>query len=452
MMYNKKPKMKYCIMAIIIVLCFCLSACQPTPEKEVIVGKNDATQYTPAKNDAQGESQTSQANFVPIEAPEHITEEAVEFTNISVAMDADVVVPDATAYPITEVTKKIFSDEYVLQKIKELSGNDVLYKEWTLNKDELLQKLTQAKQNINIDGVTQESIDVLQKQYENAPATVTNPAFNISDYEIGEYYNCFAKTKEGKVAYFMVEKGGNNFSYNKNQDEIVIPMSISEEGGWEHPKVPNTSEEDAYKIAIECMNYMGADLKLFSTELCSITENGINKSTGFMFAFTREISGMQSNIDLSSFYMNPNSMHSVGAPWEPEIFKTLVDENGIHSIMWNGASEIGTTVANTVQLESFDMIKQRTMDQLKFNYATEMSEYLKIDFLITKFDLGLSMIAVSDRSDAGNYIPTWCVTFENKDETGHTYIKQIMFNAIDGSYVEPRITNKKLMEAMLKFD
>ncbi|MEG2687444.1 MAG: DUF6034 family protein, partial [Christensenellaceae bacterium] len=164
-MFNKKSKMKYCIMAIIIVLCFCLSACQPTPEKEVIVGKNDATQYTPAKNDAQGESQASQANFVPIEAPEHITAEAVEFTNISVAMDADVIVPDATAYPITEVTKKIFSDEYVLQKIKELSGNDVLYKEWILNKDEWLKELTKAKKNLGVDGITPEVIDYLQSEY-----------------------------------------------------------------------------------------------------------------------------------------------------------------------------------------------------------------------------------------------------------------------------------------------
>lgn len=52
-------------------------------------------------------------------------------------------------------------------------------------------------------------------------------------------------------------------------------------------------------------------------------------------------------------------------------------------------------------------------------------------------------------SKIGEYIPTWYVTYENhliNDSTEIIEMEQIMFNAIDGSYIEPRIEQEKLVE------
>lgn len=61
-------------------------------------------------------------------------------------------------------------------------------------------------------------------------------------------------------------------------------------------------------------------------------------------------------------------------------------------------------------------------------------------------ELGISLVSFYNRPEAGAYIPTW-YTFDRKwigeDEWSPTK-SQIMLNAIDGSYIEPRITTADL--------
>jgi hypothetical protein len=59
------------------------------------------------------------------------------------------------------------------------------------------------------------------------------------------------------------------------------------------------------------------------------------------------------------------------------------------------------------------------------------------------------MIAVKKHSKIGEYIPRWYVTYEHhliNDSAEIIEMEQIMFNAIDGSYIEPRIEQEKLVE------
>ena len=69
---------------------------------------------------------------------------------------------------------------------------------------------------------------------------------------------------------------------------------------------------------------------------------------------------------------------------------------------------------------------------------------------MTRIELGLSMISNEILQDIEKYIPTWHIRFKQKwrDQTDDEYgwdIEQMMLSAIDGNYIEPRITNKDLL-------
>ena len=128
-----------------------------------------------------------------------------------------------------------------------------------------------------------------------------------------------------------------------------------------------------------------------------------------------------------------------------------VDKEGICSINWMGASQIKSTLAETVQLEKFDVIKDRIANQLNFVYGThENANGIGLDIKVDKIELGISLLSEKNRTDVGQYLPTWYVSFkwkwrDDQDSEKNWNEDQIMFNEIDGSYVEPRVTNADLM-------
>ena len=441
----KNNKMILCIM-VSIALAF-LTACQPTPEQEVVVGQESRFYQDDIPNVDNGKSsgKSDDIQYEKIEVPEYVKADKTSYKNISITVDADVVVPDTANYPITEVGKIIFTDDYVINKMEELTGSSEFYSDWTPDKNYWLKKIAEAKRNIGKDGVTDEFISFLQNEYDNAPANASQTKLDLSQYESGQYYRCFAKSNDGSVALFNVEKDENFITYSSNQDETIVEKGISDADDWTYPGMPALDEKDALKEALVCMENMGADLDLLYAEPCSINENGINKSTGWIFTFTRKIAGMQSNFAPLGFYINPISLPSVGGAWQPEVFRVAIGEDGIYSILWQGASKITSTVTDSVELEDFDAIQKRATDQIRFNYDTDMSLH-QVDFTITEFALGICNLSVPNQKNVGQYVPTWTITFDHEDDEGIIYHEQLVLNAIDGSYVEPRKTTNEIME------
>ena len=60
------------------------------------------------------------------------------------------------------------------------------------------------------------------------------------------------------------------------------------------------------------------------------------------------------------------------------------------------------------------------------------------------------MITVKDQPNIGEYRPTWRVSFEYhwKDDK-EIFRQDIIFDAVDGTYIEPRITTQDLMDSQL---
>jgi hypothetical protein len=80
------------------VLFVILAGCQPTPEKPVVVGKNDGDNEVTSLFGKTSETEGS------YEAPESWKEETpITSAGLTVAIDAEITVPNVTKFPVVKV-------------------------------------------------------------------------------------------------------------------------------------------------------------------------------------------------------------------------------------------------------------------------------------------------------------------------------------------------------------
>jgi beta-lactamase regulating signal transducer with metallopeptidase domain len=476
------------LILIMVVSCF-TTACQPTPTKEPVIGRQDdildnitTNTTTPGATTSVSQQPSgttvptqkdimeniSPADFKKIEVPDHVSEVHDEFPFLKISFNADVVVPDVTAYPVTIMARKPFTNEKILDFVKICAGsNNELYATWELSRDDYLDKLTKAKKYQGTERVTKEIIDHLDEVFRKAPATVENqPVADIADLifrehirgnvKIGDVIGSFSGGREPDTNYFAYSRniatvfyGASQVADNMYEKNMDGPI---EHFKWLQPGKPAISQADAYSIAKNYKDALGIDLDLNFAEPCSFITDYVEKTTGWEFIFTRQASGLKTLTTNDGFFMKAEAAPSYASPWGPEMCIIAIDKDGLAGLTWKGASSITRTFAASVPLADFDSIHQRITDQLHYIYATMGKDQNKtFEIQIVRIELGISMLSLKDEPDAGVYIPTWYVTFARgfagDNKLGSDY-QQIMFSAIDGSYVEPRTTNEGLMSMM----
>lgn len=437
---------------VLLIICFILG-CQPTPSTPPVIGRQkDILESIPT------------TSYNKIKTPEHISEIYDDFTKLKIIFDADVTVPNTIEYPVTEVKKRVFSDDVILSYIKDLAGkNEEIFSEWSLTKNEYMQKITEVKPYVESGKVLHQWLDTLQENYNNAETEVNNTMVNISDLPTGTISAVYVQSVDNKVSVFILRRGENFFAYYRDMFLETYMASLFEDSdfddeydtvehfSWVQPEEPEISQEDAYKIALEYINKMGVGLDLYYVEPCTVLVNQVKKSTGWQFTFTKAISNMQAQYKDIGFAVDNDALPSYGAPWEQEICRIIIDKNGLCKLWWQGASEKSSIVIDSAQLIPFEAIKGRIVDQLNYMYGTtENGTGNGLDIKITEIELGISLISEKDKRERGVYLPTWYINHVIKwkdveDSEDNWELNQIMFSALDGSYIEPRVTNTDLM-------
>ncbi len=450
--YRFKAKTSF-ISLLIIILMF-TTACQPTPEQEVVIGRQDDI--------IEVASSVPPDQFKEIEAPDHVNN-AYDFEKLSITFDADVIVPKVSAYPVTKVSKRVFSDEDYLALIKQFAGSsNELYSEWTFPKSELLEKIIKAKPYVSTGIVSQDTLDIWQEQYDNTDENPQNPLVQLSGLPASKIIPLYAKNNN-QVAQVVIARNGNYFSYCKDPFFLSIaPASLYEDSDfdenadtiehfkWMQPGESDISQKDAYELALSYVNELNMGLELYSAEPCTVIEGLVDKSVGWRFVFTRKISGLQMPYQDFVAYLNPDALPSCGAPWEPEMCRMVIDENGLVTFAWHGASKLSDVNAESIELKPFDFIQSRIADQLKFIHSNPIRNDVGADIKITKISLGTSLISVKDEPDAGIYVPSWYVDYYIKwsdEDSYNNELNTVILNAIDGSYIEPRVTDEEILQA-----
>ena len=76
-------------------------------------------------------------------------------------------------------------------------------------------------------------------------------------------------------------------------------------------------------------------------------------------------------------------------------------------------------------------------------------EGVYLDLQITKIEAGISLISVNESPNLGQYVPSWYISYrykwnDDEDIPESWEQDQIIFNMINGDYIEPRVTEEKL--------
>lgn len=332
-----------------------------------------------------------------------------------ITVTADMIASDIETYSITKVEKTIFTDEQILSYVEKFTNSTEMYSDWA-----------------TIGKSANDSSD---------------SRLIISKLEPNVYHDAYIRQDDGSIAQCTFARNHNNFAYKKNMNAEVYPQSsINEEISAYTPKSPLISKESAYEQASEYANDIGAnDLSLFTEEPCTIVLGGEIDSFGWMFTFTRSIDGLQKIYYPGSYYLNPDVSPNYGAPWEPEFLKIAINENGLCLLWYEGACKINDEEKNPEKIEGVDTIKDRAIDSLQKIFAASSPDDEALEINITKFELGIDLLSPDKQDDDGEYIPTWTVYFDyGYPNSEYKSQSSIVLNAIDGSYVEPRVTNQYL--------
>ena len=113
-------------LSVLVSIPFGAVACQPTPAEEIVIQKDlDAVLDEQAQQAAQ-EPEVSATPAQPYEAPER-WEEELELPYLTFHIQADVITPEITQYPVLCVKSRTLTPEDVLKRLAPLFDGAVSY-------------------------------------------------------------------------------------------------------------------------------------------------------------------------------------------------------------------------------------------------------------------------------------------------------------------------------------
>jgi hypothetical protein len=420
-----------------------LCACQQTPIKEPIAGKEDTYEF------ASQNKVTSQSY-----AYEKRIDEDVELDDqgLTIHIHADVQVPSLHVFPVVCLVPDSFSQEKTKELIDYFAPNARFFADpYQMTKEQLTDKMILYMQNAsqdkeysdNTEEDRQHILDEYEERIEQAPEVLQREYLSFG--EIVDPYTENIIGKDGSGYGVQLESGIEATVCVLNAgDESLTSMLAYSKGGLIQKDEDSgpigdvaITQEDAAAKAEQVLR----DLSINSFTLGWVekaqlydrfTTNVITK--GYHLIFTRSIDELCTLYIGSSVTIDPDQMPEYVPPWQQEMIEMFVDENGVQSIYWSGLSEIKETVTENAALLPFEDIRHRFVKQLGYKYAWNA----KADISIHNIALGLAMIGVKDRLDEAMLVPSWYVLYAY-NIGGKDIEDAIVLNAIDGSVIEPRL-------------
>ncbi len=456
-------------MAILLIMgAALLTACQPTPEKPVVMAKADnalesALAATPAPTNTP--SQTDRADDTTrMVTKEHWTDSTASKLT-AVTIDADVLVPDVPAFPVCEVAPIVVDQPLAEKFVKHVSKDaEKIYNGDSSSKENLeegivwlqgeIAKAEAGHQDPDDDLTIEERLASLNKQLEECQTayakviaegdTTGDPLDYTFEPMLGfpRTEVCFtAEMKDGSSRLIRFERcndgGGPTFSF----------LSVANMNEFKERVGKPVSMDEARKAALETVN----DLDIGEFTLASETDNGRYNELTFYRVFNgipvTAISASQGN---SSGVCTEEELTYNFVLWD-ESLTVCVNNTGVIMIDWTSPCDVTRTVNENVALKPFDEIKQIFKQQILYNVYEEdgKEDTLKIN------QVRLGYMAVPEKGDISHYrmIPVWDFigpSFSDEDyakitdpkynEEGSSVIPNenisyLTVNAIDGSII-----------------
>ncbi len=472
-----RVKLTAALMAGVIAVCCFTTACQPTPDKPVIVNKNQS--YDDIMSTDTGEAEE---NNEPYTVPEKLTEN-IEEGNLTIHADIPVELPQTTDFPVSIVKQRTFTQDEVDNIVDYFAQGRKMYKQKTFQtKDEIMDMITEARRGPLEGGVYDPAqvdenwIKELEQRYEKAPETFEKKYVDsMLDYCI-DYDGTPLNSGEKAELNVNIEndKGIEETLHIMNANELYHSSEIFYRNGsgyydetfyrnnldapdidvntdpnfkdWEN-QIKNTSMTEDEAIAqanavLEAFHITG--LGLVGIDRAAILDDNNNPFKGGY-----ELTYMRSKGKLTGFHSDywvmsqapGEKMPEYAPPFEQERIEIMLNEDGIHVFSWVGIATEDETVKENAQLKPFEEIKQAAFNQMKYKYSFRANDEWHVRCELISAKLYLGYIGVKDDLNKALMVPMWVFVTQNYDrhesETSEhrSGYEAVAVNALDGSIV-----------------
>jgi hypothetical protein len=431
-----QPSKRYKTVASIILfltIAFFITACQPTPEEAVIVGKGDGVSDLIQSSEPSSSvtAKTDDALYTKLEVPQHWRlEETALDGRLNIVADADIELPNVLQLPVATASLSGFSQED-LDKIAEVLG--VKGATWTeagvQTKEEIeaylierkadLAKLKSANAANDSDAIqkAEESIAYNEQRYIDAPyeSELKNIEFKISGISNGGLVGVgFQGVTQLNDQPFYFNASGYS---NNGVDRIYSNYGSVQAGfggvGLDKPYNVSLTKEQAAEQASEIAEQLTDELSLCYMTPAATNQQEIFRNWGWACVFMREINGCPTAYESTEIGY---SLDAMNAPVTYEKMIIIMDDMGMVSLTWEIPMTIESIDNPDVSLLPFDKISQRALEQISQRYADMVDENIDSNGIdwgdpgctanITKVELGLMRIAKANSNDY-YYIPVW---------------------------------------------
>ena len=448
----KEAKATVVFSTILLLLTCFTTACQPTPESEIVVNKN---------NDAQNQ-QTMVTTAQPFSAPEQWTDSYEYYDGkVVVNIDADVITPQTESFNVYALVPALFTQAQAEKLTAVFFGDaelESLGQQWTKAQYEELLLHYQASYASGDMGITQEeyeaSVKDLEERWTNAPETVVklDPREQIQAFSESGRLSLQADMGRGAKASLLIvnaDEGYDSsvkFENNDGQKYGALPM-----GDGEITLV--VAREEAQSQAEALLSDLQInDMDMAAVKIGFAYAGGEGDSVSgapqcYLFYFTRSVESVPSTYDDRTG--DATDSDDYDRTWAYERIVVGVDDDGIVQFSWDGNAEITQIVEANVQLMSFDELMDTFKTNMGIRYAyTEDSEVMNSTYQIVKISLGITRIKTAD---GYRLVPIWDffgavqmtteqgevlkITEDGSDEC-QSIMSFLTINAIDGSVID----------------
>lgn len=437
-----------------------LCACVPTPDQEAVVNKADhSIKDTLSARDAE---------TYRYEAPER-WEETIEMKNLSIVIDADVVLPDTDHYPIQTIQRHTFTGEDVMTLMNACFTGPFELRENTYSMAEIEEDIRFELRGNAVDWddetgevIWEPLIEDTERLIELRTMMAQCPAedtFVPLDPEKLSFRNepYAVKTGDGSLIYLHFRKDVLYLSTSRNgqmQNESIVWNGGFYGERWhqglEHIVI---SEEDARKEANAVLDRAGlsGQFGIGAVQKGRFARGIVEEpyyevlSEGYILLIARNGGGYvpfpQGNAtfeeDHASALFEPPTEESYAQKWSQDWIELYISDQGVGFAGWYQPNALVTEANGNVQLMPFSEVQSHIRDDLRFAYAwTDENNHGITELHVSKIVLSCAIERIPGNADEAALVPAWVVIYsDSRSEKVKRNDRIMMINALDGSYL-----------------
>lgn len=458
------------------IMTLSLAGCQKVPEGLVVAGKNNNRMLEAASGNEEEKKSITEMLNVPERMILSVTDEKGD---VSVNVDADIILPDTDSIPVVRVSSRDFTQEEADRSLAYFIGDAAFNDRYEEGYDSQEEKLTQWIEELSkeTDPDKREELQQSIDKFKSAGIAVPD-----KPHEVLPASRVFEQTEQGAAQITGYSKDGENHKYlsilnNLTENKNMLLYTCEQKGygdiGHEASYYPEASKGDFEKLGLAAAEQMPltlspedaenkaaeallalniSDMELSSCEEVwgsTFLQGGTARQQerhAYRLEFVRSFGNTpltytENNINRSAVQIDERTGERLSASWPYERVRFIIDDTGIVEFLWESPYKVMEQTAQHTKLMPFEDIEAIFSKMILVAHA-QYGQYdtgVKLTFDIDQARLGMMRIQDKNSPETGLIVPVWdffgTMTLGGQELLTER-ISHLTINAIDGSIID----------------